>query len=158
MENWMILKMILNWKKLLAIVIIAIIVIIVGGLIYGTVAGYVSRGLSDTLISDIRADNQRLREGLADAQNRVADSEKTVERLEQRNRELGDQLSASERIAGDLGVDNRKLREENSRLGVALDVGAVSAERLGGIHNNLGDSIDRAWDIVDRYGSPIGPE
>jgi len=161
-----------TFLKVLKIVAIAIAVIIVGGLIYETIAGRISRGSDATIIADLRADNKRIREGLVDAQDRVTVLDGTVEDVERGNRELGEQLTASEIIAGDLLAENKQLRreleqsgriadilrDENIKLGGALSESESSAGSIRDTSRELEDSIGRAWDIIDSYPIPTGSE
>jgi len=149
----------MNWlKKNWKIALIVVGTILIGGVLYEAMVDGVSRRRADTLISDLRADNQRLRDGLEDAQGRVANLKGTVDGLEQGNRELGEQLTASQSRAAELSGINQRLRGENRRLGEALGASEDSAGSISATSRELGESIDRAWLIVDKYSIPTGSE
>jgi len=141
----------LKWSKIVKIAVIIIVVILIGGLLYEMVGSRLSANRADALIASLRADNQRLRDGLDDAQDRVVKLESTVGDLKLGSEELGRRLETSERIAGE-------LYDENIRLGDSISAGKGAADAISNASRELGSAIDRAWNIVDKYTIPIGSE
>ena len=137
--------------KVLKTAVIIVAVVLVGGLIYETMVGYISRRRADALISDYVADNKRISDRLVEAENRVANLEGTVINLKQGSVELEEQLEASTKITAD-------FRTENKRLGEALSGSESSARSISVVSRELGEAINRAWEIVERYEIPIGTE
>lgn len=155
----------MKWTKIVKTVIIIVAVILIGGLIYETVAGRISHRRADAIISDLRADNQRLRDGLDNAQDRVVELEGTIGDLKLGSEELGRRLAASTGIAAELRDENQRLRgitsvlrDENIRLGDAISAGEGAAGSISDASRILGESINRAWSIVGKYSIPTGSE
>ena len=161
-----------NWIKLLKVAAIVVAVVLIGGLIYETVAGRASRRRANTLISNILADNKRISDGLVDAEDRVVVLEGTVTDLGRGSVKLGEELAASEEISEELHAENRQLRRqlvasreitdslrtENIRLEETLSASESDAGSISETSGELRASIDRAWSIVDGYQIPTGPE
>lgn len=169
----------MNWWKVAKYAAIAFAVIIVGGLAYDAIASRISLDRADQLIASIRADNQRIRGRLQDAQSRVVDLETLTGELGEGNRILKEQLDQSTALARSLREENQRirtelgrlrveldrsretigyLREENIRLGDAISSSVESTDAITESHNLLGESLGRALHILDRYDSGTGSE
>ena len=136
-----------NWYNLLKVVA----VILVGGLIYEAVSTNILNNRANTLIKSMESDYTNISNRLVESEDRVVDLKATVSQLRLGSAELGRELAISDRIRGDLW-------NENQRLGGFLSQGKDSAKKLGGIHQELGESIDRAWEIIERYEVGTGRE
>ena len=161
-----------NWVKLLKVAAIIVAVVLIGGLIYETVAGRASRRRANALISDILADNQRIRDGLVDAEDRVVVLKGTVTDLGRGSIKLEEELAASEEISEELHAENLRLgeqlvtsrkitdslRTENIRLEETLSASESDAGSISKTSGELRNSIGRAWAIVDKYPIPTGSE
>ena len=130
--------------KVLKTAVIIVAVILVGGLIYETMVGYISHRRANALITSYVADNKRIGDRLVEAENRGTNLERTVEDLERRNCELGKQLTESKELAADLSTENR-------RLGEALSDSESTAGSISVVSRELGEAIGRAWNIIERY-------
>lgn len=155
----------MKWTKILKAAIIVVAVILIGGLIYEMVAGRISHRRADSLIADLRADYKRVYERLGNAQDRVVKLEGTIGDLKLGSEELGRRLAASTGIAAELRDENQRLRgitsvlrDENIRLGDAISAGEGAAGSISDASRELGESIDRAWNIVGKYSIPTGSE
>lgn len=155
----------MKWTKIIKTAVIIVAVILIGGLIYEVVAGRISHRRADGLITDLRADNQRLRDGLDNAQDRVVELKGTIGDLKLGSEELGKRLAASTRITTELRAENQRLRgitsilrDENIRLGDAISAGEGAAGSISDASRELGESIGRAWSIVGKYSIPTGSE
>lgn len=140
-----------NWVKLLKVAAIIVAVVLIGGLIYETVAGRVSRRRSDALILTLRTDNQRIRDGLVDAEDRVVNLEETLGKAERASEELGRELGESQARTAELKDINIRFERENIRLGEALSSSSSAAGSITKYSGLLEESIDRAIEIVERY-------
>lgn len=130
-------------KKLKTVAIVLIGVILIGA-VYETIISYFTIRSRDALISSLESDYENIADRLAESEDRVVDLKGTVEKLRLGSAELERELEVSDRIRGDLW-------NENQRLGGFLSEGQDSAGKLTGIHRELGESIDRAWEIIERY-------
>jgi chromosome segregation ATPase len=131
-------------------------IILFGGFIYETISSRLIIRTRNDAITEYRADNQRLRDGLDDAEDRIVDLQGTVGEYQQGSEELRKQLRASQDRAAELADLYRVLAEENLRLGEAISHSSVAAGSIAEHSKLLGDSIDRAWGIIEQYTIPIG--
>ncbi len=123
-------------------------VIVAGGLLYGTITGYLSGVESDRIITDMQSDYDHISKRLEDSEGRVRDLTRIVGEVELRNSELGIELEESERI-------KRDLRRENTRIIGFINQSQVSTERLNDTNRLLKDSFGRIGNILDKYPIPI---
>ena len=137
-----------KWKLIKAAVII-LAVIIVGGLLYGTISGYILNAKSDRIITDLESDNKRISDRLEASELRVEDLIGTIKDLNAGNIELANELETSERIRGD-------IESENNRLRGFIGESQGSAEAISNTNRLLIDSNERVKAILDRY--PLGSE
>jgi len=138
-------------KLLFRSAIVIAIVTIVGGFIYEKISSNLIIRTRDDTIADYRADNQRLRDGLDDAENRVVDLERTLGEYQQGSEELRRQLGDSQDRAAELAELNRILAGENKRLGEAISASSTATGSIAEHSELLGESLDRAIEIHKRY-------
>ncbi len=149
----------MNWlKKNWKIIAIIAAVFLIGELVYETVSSGVSRRRADALISDLRADNQRLRDGLEDALGRVENIQGTLGEAEQRNSSLEQQLRESQRSTAELSSTIDRLTRANQQLGSAVSSSSIVADEIAESNRRLRESNNRTGGIFGRYPIPIGPE
>jgi len=140
-----------NMKKILKIALIIVAIILIGGVIYETIASRLTIRTRDTTIADYIADNKRLSARLGDAEDRAVDIQKLLVEAEQRGKEIGRELGESQARAAELASLNRRLTGENRRLGEALSDSSAASGSIAKHSEFLGKSIDRAIEIVERY-------
>lgn len=126
-------------------------IIVIGGFIYETISSHLTIRTRDDTIAEYRADNQRLRDGLDDAEDRAVDLERTLSESQRGSEELGRQLRDSQNRAAELAELNRILAGENRRLGEAISRSSKAAGSIAEYIKLLEESIDRSITILDRY-------
>ena len=134
------------WK-----LVIAVAVILAGGLIYETISSRLIIRTRDATIAEYIADNKRLSDGLEDAEDRVVDLEETLGKAERASEELGRELGESQARTAELKDINIRFERENIRLGEALSSSSSAAGSITKYSGLLEESIDRAIEIVERY-------
>jgi len=153
-----------DWKKM-GIIAGVIAVILLGGLIYETVSNNILDNRSDKLISDLRADNQRIRKGLEDAEKRAGHLSITITNVRQLNIGITEKLKQSEGISEKLKRNNQQLKlelersrgfteglgNENTKLGESIESSFRGSEKIEESNIAIRDSIGRAFNIFSKY-------
>lgn len=130
---------------------IVLVIILAGGFIYETISSHLTIRARNATIDEYIADNKRLSDGLGDAEARVVDLEESLGKAERTGEELGRELEESQAGTAELKSVNQRLEGENTRLGEALSSSGAASESISEHSGLLGESIDRAIAITERY-------
>jgi methyl-accepting chemotaxis protein len=125
---------------------IGLFILIIGGVLYET-SSFIHNWYTNSafkLISDLRRDNQRLRDGLDDANKRIQDIKATENLYRQANSVLENRLNQSKELTD-------SLKEENKRLGDAINGSLESAGSITESNRQIGEAISRIGDILKKY-------
>ena len=121
--------------------------LLVIGLGYETISGFITRNMYNATIARYRANEERLRKEITTASDRIQSLKDTIIESQRKNSELKTELENSTKLAN-------QLRANNKQLNKSIKNSLITTEGIGKLTEDIGATIDRSEVIIkDLLGS-----